>query len=194
GTAWGDTIPLHAKNYMAGHLVRLTRNPEGLAAILRGFFGCPFRIQEWMPQWLRLHEKDLSYLGLETPASRLGRGAICGVSALDLQHRFRIHAGPLKLAEYMAFLPGSKFFRPLRDWVRNYVSQEFSWDVRLVLRHDEIPATRLGVGACMLGWTTWLGRTAAGEDRGDLVLKGEVGEGVSLRTCLTASVGFRNAD
>ncbi|MDR1063938.1 MAG: type VI secretion system baseplate subunit TssG [Azoarcus sp.] len=169
----GDAIPGHAKCHMAGHLARLTRNPEGLAAILRLFFACPFRIQEWMPHWLRLDERDLTFLGLETAASRLGRGAVCGVSALDRQHRFRIHAGPLELAGYIAFLPGNKFFRQLRDWVRNYVSYEFSWDVRLILRHDEVPAARLGAAACMLGWTTWLGRSPAGEDRGDLVLEGE---------------------
>ncbi|MDR1462976.1 MAG: type VI secretion system baseplate subunit TssG [Azoarcus sp.] len=169
----GDDIPDHSKRYMSAHLVRLTRNPEGLTSILRAFFACPFRIQEWMPQWLRLDEKDLTFLGLETNASRLGRGAVCGASAFDRQHRFRIHAGPLKLAEYMAFLPGNRFFRQLRDWVRNYVSYEFSWDIRLILRHDEVPAARLGAATCMLGWTSWLGQQTASEDRGDLVLEGE---------------------
>ncbi|MDR3213157.1 MAG: type VI secretion system baseplate subunit TssG [Azoarcus sp.] len=173
-----DSVPDHAKRYMAGHLARLTRNPEGLVSILRQFFGCLFRIQEWMPQRLRIDEKDRTFLGAELAASQLGRGAICGVSVLDRQHRFRIHIGPLKFAEYLAFLPGNRFYRQLRDWVRNYVSIEFSWDVRLVLRQDEIPTLRLGVaaGAPMLGWTTWLGRTKTGEDRGDLVLEGERAE------------------
>lgn len=168
-----DSVPGSAKRYMSGHLARLTRNPEGLASILKGFFECPFRIQEWMPQWLQLDATELTYLGKETAASQLGQGAICGVSILDRQNCFRIHTGPLKLADYVKFLPGNKYFRQLRDWVRNYVGYEFSWDIRLVLRHDEVPALKLGVATGRLGWTSWLGHSPNGEDRGDLVLKGE---------------------
>jgi len=168
-----DSIPDHARRYMAGPLVRLTRNPEGLSEILRNFFACPFRIQEWMPRWLKLREEDCTRLGNEENASRLGGGAICGTSVLDRQHGFRVHVGPLTFAKYRAFLPGQTRFYQLRDWVRNYVGYEFSWDIRLVLRHDEIPSLRLGADTGMLGWTTWLGRLAPGEDRGDLILEGE---------------------
>lgn len=167
-----DAVPAHAKRYMAGHLTRQTRNPEGLISILGDFFGCLFRIQEWMPQWLRLDASERTWLNADTPASQLGRGAVCGASVPDRQHRFRIHAGPLKFAEYVAFLPGNTFFRQLRDWVRNYVGFEFTWDVRLILRREDVPALRLGPKSGMLGWTTWLGK-ADGEDRGDLVLAGE---------------------
>ena len=168
-----DTIPDHAKRYMAGHLVRLTRNPEGLATILRDFFGCPFRIEEWRPHWLRLKEKECTALGSETTANQLGRGAVCGVSVIDRQHRFRIHIGPLSFKEYQTFLPARDHFMQLRDWVRNYVGFEFSWDVRLILCHDEVPRLRLGSGSGRMGWTTWMGRSPAGENRGELVLEGE---------------------
>ncbi|MDR2208888.1 MAG: type VI secretion system baseplate subunit TssG [Azoarcus sp.] len=176
-----DSVPGHARRYMAGHLVRLSRNPEGLSAILRNFFGCLFRIQEWMPRRLKLREEDCTRLGNEVAANRLGCGAICGMSVLDRQYGFRIHVGPLSFDRYRAFLPGQKHFRQLRDWVRNYVGIEFSWDTRLILRHDEIPALRLGAATGMLGWTTWLGRLTAGEDRGDLALKGERPENVLAR-------------
>jgi type VI secretion system protein ImpH len=168
-----DTIPDHAKAYMTGHLARLTRNPEGLTSILQDFFGCPFRIQEWMPHWLHLDERECTALGAETAASQLGQGAICGITVLDRQHRFRIHVGPLKWSEYQAFLPQRKRFLQLRDWVRNYIGYEFSWDVRLVLRRDEVSALRLGVTTDMLGWSSWMGCPRTSEDRGDLVLEGE---------------------
>jgi len=167
-----DAVPGHAKRYMAGHMARLTRNPEGLVSILRVFFACAFRVQEWMPQWLRLENSERTFLGADTAASQLGRGAVCGASVLDRRHRFRIHAGPLTFAQYMAFLPGYRFFQQLRDWVRNYIGFEFSWDLRLILRREDVPTQRLGANSGMLGWTTWLGR-ANGEDRGDLVLQGE---------------------
>ena len=43
----------------------------------------------------------------------------------------------------------------LCDWVRNYVGEQYSWDVQLVLAKDEVPAMQLG-RAGRLGWTTWL--------------------------------------
>ena len=168
-----DSIPSHARRYMAGRLVRLTRNPEGLSAILQGFFGCPFRIQEWMPRWLKLREEDCTRIGDEAASNRLGSGAICGTSVLDRQHGLRVHVGPLTFDEYRAFLPGRVRFRQLRDWVRNYTGFEFSWDARLILRHDGIPRLCLGAKTGMLGWTSWLGRLTALDDRGDLILEGE---------------------
>lgn len=178
-----DTVPAHAKRYMAGHLVRLTRNPEGLGAILRGFFSCPFRIQEWMPRWLKLRERDCTRLGNEAVACFLGGGAVCGTSILDRQHGFRIYVGPLSFDEYRAFLPGQRRFRQLRDWVRNYVGIEFSWDIKLIMRHDEVPALRLGAEMGMLGWTAWLGRSSNFENRGDLVLEGERPEEFAASEC-----------
>jgi len=168
-----DSVPDYAKRYMAGHIVRMTRNPEGLTSILRDFFGCPFHIQEWRPSWLKLEDNERTFLGLKTAAGQLARGAICGKSVPDRRHRFRICIGPLKLAEYMKFLPEGQYFWQLRDWVRNYLGYEFSWDIQLFLRHDEVPPARLGSRLCMLGLTNWVKPSATGKDRGDLILEGE---------------------
>jgi len=169
-----DSVPDYAKRYMAGHLVRMTRNPEGLTSILRDFFGCPFKIQEWGSSWLLLEDKERTSLGLKTSAGQLAKGAVCGKSVLDRRHRFRICVGPLRFSEYVKFLPGRPYFRQLRDWVRNYVGYEFSWDIRLFLRHDEVPSVRLSSSLCMLGWTNWVTPSPMGEDRGDLILEGEM--------------------
>src|SRR5690606_12091405 len=39
-----DSIPDHAKYYMAGHLLRQTRNAEGLQQILQTYFAVPVKI------------------------------------------------------------------------------------------------------------------------------------------------------
>ncbi|MCL2163298.1 MAG: type VI secretion system baseplate subunit TssG [Oscillospiraceae bacterium] len=169
-----DSVPDHAKRYMAGHFVRMTRNPEGLVSILQDYFGCPFSIKEWMPSWLPIDDKERTSLGLKTPAGQLARGAICGKSVLDHRHRFRICIGPLKLSEYIAFLPGRPHFKQLRDWVRNYVGYEFSWDIQMILRHDEVLPVRLGSEMCMLGWTNWVKPPPTIGDRGDLILEGDM--------------------
>lgn len=167
-----DSVPDHAKRFFSGHLVRLTRNPEGLGAILQSYFDCPFKVQEWMPQWLKMEESEQTQLGHQGPAAQLGMGAVCGASVLDRQHKFRLHAGPLSLQAYEDFLPQGRHFVVLRDWVRNYIGYEFSWDLRLVLKRSEVPPLVLGSGV-RLGWTTWLGKIESAQDRGDLVLQPE---------------------
>lgn len=170
-----DAVPDHAKRYFSGHLVRQTRNPEGLRAILQEQFGCAFRVEEWVPQWLQLAVDEQTRLGEDASAAQLGLGAICGAAVLDRQYRFRLHAGPLTLEQYQAFLPESRANRMLRDWVRNYVGYEFRWDVRLFLERPEAPELRLGSSA-QLGWTSWLGEVKSLdslEALDDLVLEGE---------------------
>ena len=43
----------------------------------------------------------------------------------------------------------------MKDWVLNYVNQEFFWDLQCVVKAAAVPALSLGQGG-MLGWTTWL--------------------------------------
>ena len=55
-------------------------------------------------------------------------------------------------------------------WVRSYVGDEFSWDLRLVLKRDEVPAVKLGQSGG-LGWATWLHAAPPKRDADDLVLR-----------------------
>jgi type VI secretion system protein ImpH len=50
--------------------------------------------------------------------------------------------------------------------VRNYLGDEFEWDLNLVLVANEVPVLELGV-AGELGWTTWLGRRRSPADAAD---------------------------
>lgn len=164
-----DTVPDSAKRYSSGHFVRQTRNPEGLVSTLIAFFGCEFSLVERCFQWLSLRGEDRTALGDASTHSRLGLGAICGASVPDRSHRFRLRVGPLSLASYEKFLPSGNRYIQLRDWVRNYVGFEFSWDACLVLSAAEVPALALG-GTPRLGWTTWLGTRKSPADADDLVL------------------------
>ena len=83
--------------------------------------------------------------------------------------KFRIVIGPMRLAEFQRFLPGSPSLRRLVDWVRNYIGDELLWDVNLVLRRDEVPPLQLGAGT-QLGWTTWLSSGVLPRDADDLKL------------------------
>ncbi len=173
-----DSVLDVAKLFQAGALIRQVRNAEGLAAILRQFFGVPARIEQFVGHWMRLASADLTRLGRRGGA--LGAGAVAGARVWDHQSKFRIHLGPLTLDEYRAFLPAPErathsrptYLRKLVDWVRFYLCFELDWDVRLHLRRDEVPALMLGRDG-QLGWTTWLGTRRSVADAADLVLDAE---------------------
>lgn len=159
----------HARWHQAGHLVRPTRNPEGLAKILADYFQTAASIIEYTGQWLTLAPEQFTRLGMQGPGGQLGVGAVAGQSIWDRQHHFTVRLGPMNLAEYEALLPGGSRLLQLLDWVRTYIGREFAWDANLVLRADAVPQVRLG-GKQRLGWTSWLGQRPTGLDAGDLVV------------------------
>lgn len=164
-----DAVPDHAKLFGAGHLVRATRNAEGLQRLLETFFRATVRIEQWVGQWLALAPEQRTRLGGGRPEEQLGIGTVAGERVPDVQGKFRLRIGPLSLTDYEAHLPGGMSFTQVLAWLRNYVGLEFAWDVRLVLNRDQVPAARLG-SASRLGWTTWLGTRASRADADDLVL------------------------
>jgi len=168
-----DAVADHAKLFVAGHLVRDTRNPEGIARILALFFDARVHVEQWVMHWLPLASDERTRLGYGRSAERIGVGAIAGERVPDVQSRFRIRLGPLHLADYESHLPGGKPFGQVLAWLRTYIGYEFEWDVRLVLHRDEVPRAALG-GTSRLGWTTWLGERHGPDDADDLVLTHEI--------------------
>jgi type VI secretion system protein ImpH len=65
-----DAMPDAAKLYHAGRLAAQARNPEGLLAILRDFFGDAVRIAEFQGEWMVLAQEDRLRLQGSGPALR----------------------------------------------------------------------------------------------------------------------------
>jgi type VI secretion system protein ImpH len=167
-----DRIADHARTFMAGHLVRQTRNPEGLIQILKLYFDVPVRVEEFVSDWVMIDEREVSRLGLFGRNNRLGGGATIGLAVRDAQSKFRLELGPLSQEEFREFLPGSKRLQQVVDWVRQYVGIEFAWELRLVLKKQDARPTQLG-GSQRLGWGSWLGTRLADTDAGDMVFQPE---------------------
>jgi len=173
-----DTVMDHAKYYMAGHLLRQTRNPEGLKQILQTFFSVPVRIAEFVPQWIRLEPSQRLGLGGNLG---LGQDTILGTAVRDAQHKFRIELGPLGRSDYASFLPGGQRARQLTHWVRDYIGVELAWDVRPVLKHRDVRGVKLG-GKQPLGLSSWLGKRRPEQgDARDLLLDYEGRERAARR-------------
>ena len=164
-----DDFPDLAKLHHAGHLVCQSRHADGLRAVLADFFRLPVGLEEFVGEWLELPGRCLSRLGVSPEDSALGRSMTIGSRTWESQNKFRIRFGPLRRTDYEELLPGGKSLRRLVALVRNYVGDSLDWDLRLVLKKEEVPSLRLG-GPERLGWTTWLaGRTPA-EDPSGLTL------------------------
>lgn len=166
-----DSLPTHAKYFMAGHLVRQGRDAEGLAKILRYYFQVPVRIIENIPVWLSIAPEQQTRL-VADKGLQLGLDVFLGRAVRDVQHKFRIELGPMSLAEYQRFMPGSPQAMELRDWVRHYVGIEYLWDVRLILRKEQVSRATLSDGQ-RLGLSSWLRDNDGANDAGDLIFSPE---------------------
>ena len=171
-----DSVPDVAKLHYSGHLVCQTRHPEGLCSILEDYYGLPVCLQEFIGQWLALPEDCTCRLGETPETGSLGWTAIVGARVWECQQRFRLQFGAMTFAQYQRMLPGGDSLRRLLVWVKNYLADQLVWDVRLVLKKEEVPPLKMGTVG-QLGWTTWLTSKPMPRDADDLVLQPQQAEG-----------------
>lgn len=165
-----DTVPDLAKFHYSGRLACQTKNAAGLRAILEDYFQIPADIEEFVGQWLSLPKESQCRLGETRLTGLVGQTVIVGSKIWECQQKFRIRMGPMSFKDYQRMLPTGRSFQRLKDWVRNYVNDEFGFEVQLVLKADEVPRLRPGVVG-QLGWSTWLSTKPFEKDVGDLVLQ-----------------------
>ena len=190
-----DHVHDHAKRLHVGTLARGPRNAEGLVRIVGQYFKVPVRIEPHVGHWLDLERSERLVLsrGGRAATGRLGLSAAAGSRVWDRQSRFRLHLGPLGLAQYERFLPGQPALLALRDWLRLYTGLGLACELKLVLAGREVPEARLGGhrgggAAARLGRSSWLGvrRVPADRppphDRADLAFLVE-----PVRSCTDAS-------
>jgi type VI secretion system protein ImpH len=175
-----DALPDTSKLHFAGRLSRQTRDAEGLLAWCRIEFDVPVAIEQWCGHWMPLSRDERSRLGRRRGAL-VGRNAVLGSSVWDVQHKFRITMGPLRLDQYRRFLPGGADMARLLALVRHWVGLEFAWDLKLVLVRDDVPRCLLGPGRNGLGHTTWLGHYRRPREADDLRIDVELSRAKRVR-------------
>jgi len=165
-----DALPDQYKRFFAGRLQQQSRSAEGLKGLLEQFFRIPVSVIEFVAEWMRLPESSRLRLGGSGEVAALGLTAVAGERVWGAQQRFRLRLGPLSRSEFDNFLPGGEALRQLVAAVRTYVGEEKGWDVQLVLKQAEVPATRLGRSGRM-GLNTWMGKLQRAVDAADVVLR-----------------------
>jgi type VI secretion system protein ImpH len=94
--------------------------------------------------------------------SALGEDLVLGETVRDRSGKFRIHINQLDWQRFHEFLPIGEGYQPLCALVRFTLRDPLDYDVRLVLRREEIRELCIGEeNACRLGWTSWLGHENA---------------------------------
>jgi type VI secretion system protein ImpH len=129
-------------------------------------------VRQFVGSWLPIPESDRCRLGDGSGAASLGVGASIGAATWQCQHQFEVIIGPLRMEEFVDFLPGTPALRALHDIVRLYTNGEWAWQARLLLRSGDVPGARLD-STSRLGWSTWLGGRQ--KTANDVVLRGSSG-------------------
>ena len=164
-----DDIGDFAKLHFAGLLANKARPASGLASILRAYFKLPLQIEQFVGHWMRLPPDIQSRIGRQKDGNRLGASLVLGRSVWDCQHKFRIVIGPMGYDDYRRLLPGGDSLKRLQAWVKTYVGLTLDWDVRLILKKEQMPPLKLG-GTTRMGWTTWLTSTAPSRNPNQLLI------------------------
>lgn len=160
--------------YYSGLLAQRPRSAQALQQILSDYFDVPVAIEQFSGGWFRLDPETQCRLAEEnTDSGELGFGAVVGDEMWNQQSRVRIVLGPLSLERYADFLPDGQSFAPLRGWVRFFSSDEWDFEVKLVLDREHVPACTLGadgISGPQLGWVSWVKSAPFQRDPGDTVL------------------------
>jgi type VI secretion system protein ImpH len=152
-----DAVLDYAKLSRAGLFSQPTRSAEALETILSDYFELPVEVRQLTGAWLTTPPELRCRLGGDRDFATLGQGATLGGATWQCQHKFEIAMGPLSLTALENFLPGGRGLKELHALVRLYTNDEWTWQLRLLLRDVEIPGIRMGRTG-QLGWTTWLGK------------------------------------
>ena len=139
----------------AARFLNQTRNGEGLLAVLSAYYDMPVSLEQYVGQWLRIPGTLQWRLGENPESGSLGLTSTLGEKVWQCQQKFRLEIGPLNLQDYQRLLPGGKGLGSLVKLVSSYVGDELDWELKLLLKGEEIRPVSLGQYG-QLGWTSWL--------------------------------------
>ncbi|MEW5801048.1 MAG: type VI secretion system baseplate subunit TssG [bacterium] len=121
------------------------------------FAGTGARVEQFIERVIALDEEDRTSLGVAN--CQVGVNALCGNFVRENQTKFRLHLGPMDYDHFTRFLPGGDMLGPVFSLLRYMTGIEYEFDVRLLLKRENVPPCILGTEgnmAARLGWTTWL--------------------------------------
>jgi type VI secretion system protein ImpH len=153
----GALSPERAPLFFSGQLARKTPTAGMVAAVVQYQLGMEAEVEQFVPRLVTLEPEDRAIIGEGN--CELGKNASCGGEAWESQTTCRLRLGPMSFREFNELLPGSARLASLVALVRYLVGAEYEFEVRLVLKKEELPPLALGATgqeAPRLGWSTWM--------------------------------------
>ncbi|HYK89587.1 MAG TPA: type VI secretion system baseplate subunit TssG [Acidobacteriota bacterium] len=125
-----------------------------LAGMLRDYFALPgIGVEQCVERWVHIHPAQQNRLGGRN--CTLGRDLNIGERVRDRRGKFRITMEPLRLVDFMRFLPVSEDYAAMVNLIRLYTTDRLDFDLQVKLKADEAPPLRLSSRSPLrLGWTT----------------------------------------
>lgn len=164
-------VPDKAFLHYVGVLARCARSAASLQQILEEYFEVPIRIQQFAGTWRKLPpDNHTVFWGLGGANERLGVGVVAGDEVWDQHGRIRIFIGPMRLRQYLEFLPGQTAHHDLVAWLRFYSNGNYEAEIKLVLAAEDVPACALGSrgeARPQLGLVSWLKTRPLAHDPAD---------------------------
>lgn len=132
-----------------------------IEAVLRYYFKhADLVIEQCIERRVEILDEQRNCLGQAN--SLLAEDLVLGEQVRDRSGKFRIHISQLDWQRFHEFLPIGFGYQPLCALVRFTLRDPLDYDIRLVLRQEEIRELCIGEqNTCRLGWTSWLGHEKA---------------------------------
>ncbi|TKC88329.1 type VI secretion system baseplate subunit TssG [Trinickia terrae] len=156
-----------ADEAIAGYAMAARHRPMSAAYLqctLSEYFNVPVRVEQFVGKWYDVPPDQLTLLGSFN--ATLGATALAGARVWQRDMRARLVIGPLKMADYEAFLPGAERAVALERMLTLLAGVTLEYEVKLVLCRTEVGPIQLGRGS-RLGWDAFLCTRDAERDRAD---------------------------
>lgn len=153
------------------HYAGIARHRPASAAnvqyMLEDYFGIRVRFEQFVGRWFSIPADQRTTLS--GVYAELGVSSFCGERTWQRQTKIRILLGPMTRPEFLSFLPYGDAARSLSRILALTLGQSFEFEVRLVLKKEEIFTASLGNEdqPARLGWDTFLQSQPASNDSGD---------------------------
>ena len=143
--------------FYSGLLSRQVPSVAAIEAAVEFFSGARSEVDQFVERVIPLDPEDLTRVGAAN--SELGVSMVCGSHVKECKTKFRVNIGPMEFRRFVHFLPDSNMLRPIFSLIRYMVGIEYEFEVRLILKREDVPPCTVGLGgeaAPRLGWTTWV--------------------------------------
>jgi type VI secretion system protein ImpH len=136
--------------YYAAMLRQRPASGRVISAVLTEYFSVPIAVIQFVGKWDAPEETALCQIGRQN--ATLGMGAMLGARCWERHSRVELRIGPLTMAQYEQFLPGTGSYEALKTMLALFPSPTLEFQIRLVLRADAVKPVFLGVpGSARLG-------------------------------------------